>query len=86
MIQDKIKKFLGQKDIQSLPLNFEKSNFFFKIIYDETRKLFEDEIEIINETKKRHKNLVKILNSNYFNDKNINIVNKVMNELLQNLL
>ena len=81
MIQDKIKKFLGQKDIQSLPLNFEKSNFFFKIIYDETRKLFEDEIEIINETKKRHKNLVKILNSNYFNDKNINIVNKVMNEL-----
>ena len=28
------------------------------------KKLFEDEIEIINESKKRHKNLVKILNSN----------------------
>ena len=81
MIQDQIKKFLEQKDIQLLPLNFEKSNFFFKIIYDETKKLFEDEIEIINETKKRHKNLVQILNSNSFNNENMNIVGKIMNEL-----
>ena len=81
MNQAQIKKFLEQKDIQLLPLNFEKSNFFFKIIYDETKKKIEDEIEIINVTKKKLKNLDDTLNSNSLNNEYINNINKIMNEL-----
>ena len=81
MNKDQIKKYLDQKDIQVLPLNFEKLNFFFKIIYDETKSKITDEIETINETKIKLKNLLNLLNSNSFNNEYINNINKMMNEL-----
>ena len=81
MNQEQIQKFLEQKDFQLLPLNFEKSNFFFKIIYDETKRKTEDEIEIVNQTKKKLVNLSNILNLNLFTNEHINTINKIMNEL-----
>ena len=81
MNQEQIQKFLEQKDFQLLPLNFEKSNFFFKIIYEETKRKTEDEIEIVNQTKRKLSNISNILNLNLFTNEHINIINKIMNEL-----
>ena len=76
-----IKKFLEMKDFEKLPLNFEKYNFFFKILYNEAKTKIEDEIEIINETNKNLRNFILLLNSNTFTKENINYINKIMNEL-----
>ena len=81
MNQDQIQKFLEQKEIQALPLNFEKSNFFFKIIFDEEKRKTEDELEIIKATKTKLNNFTNILNSNSFNYEYIKYINKIMNEL-----
>ena len=56
--KEQINKFLEQKEIEELPLNLEKLNFFFKIIYDETKIIMKDEHEIIKETNKKFNNLI----------------------------
>ena len=79
--QEQINKFLKQNEIEDLPLNLEKSNFFFKILYEGTKTNIKDEQEIIKVTNKKFKNLIDILTSNSFNNEYINYLNEIVNKL-----
>ena len=79
--KNKINKILEQKEIEELPLDFEKSNYFFKNIYEDVKQESKDESEIINKTKKRLNKIINSLNSNFFNNETLNDVNKIMDEL-----
>ena len=79
--KEQIQKFMKMEDIEKLPLNFKKTNFFFKILYDEANSNNEDEIEILNETFINLRNFIQLLNSNPFTNESIIYINKIMNEI-----
>ena len=78
--KEKIEKYFNMENINELPLIDEMSNTFFKIIYKNTKKTNENELETIDITKKKIKNLVNVLNSKSFSLGYINKFSKIMDQ------
>ena len=76
-----IQKYLNIKEINELPLIDEKSNIFFKIIFEKTKKEIQNEKQAIDETKNKINILANVINEKEISEENINLFNQIMNEI-----
>ena len=81
---EEIEKYLNLQEIKDLPLNPDKSNIFFKSVFNMTKKNHENEKEAVDITKKKINIYIKILNSNNINEDYINKLNILLNDFSEN--
>ena len=85
-----IYSYLNQEDLNTLNLDINEENIFFKKLYEEKKKLYKDnDILIIQEAKKEESIIINIIKENSIKNTNINdlcsLLNKLTKEKIKNL-
>ena len=88
--EGEIYSYLNQEDLKTLNLDINKENIFFKKLYEEKKKLYKDnDILIMQETKKELNIIIKIIKENSIKNTNINnlclLLNKLTKEEIKNI-
>ena len=81
-VKEKCDYYLNQKELNSLNLDYKKGNIFFRIFYEEKKKIYKNnDILIMKETEKEINNLINTLKGNTIKNINLNYLCTMLNKL-----